>query len=183
MHFMTTAENMWITTWGGGVNFVDTTTKEVVYYQHKPSNPNSLSSNNLFYGIEDSEGVLWFTTGSTGLNIYNPDKKQFSQFLPNPDDPGSIGTLYTRTVYEDRNKTVLGRHLLRLVRICQGHWQVLKLTTRTLSTPDSLQNEQINAIKEDSRRRLWVGTSGAGLHFFDRENKKFIAITKKKRAF
>ncbi len=48
-----------------------------------------------------------------------------------------------------------------------------------ITIANSLINNSVNVVYEDSKRRLWVGTDEGGLNLFTRETKSFIHYTTK----
>ena len=62
--------------------------KRVHFYQHEPTQPDSLSHNNVTSLFEDASGVLWVGTGS-GLNKLDPRKRAFEHWRAIPGRPGA----------------------------------------------------------------------------------------------
>lgn len=67
--------NLWLSTFGGGVKYFDTKTKTFVSYREKDGLPSDMACS-----IEiDSEGNVWIST-SEGLSKYNPVENKFKNY-------------------------------------------------------------------------------------------------------
>jgi signal transduction histidine kinase/ligand-binding sensor domain-containing protein len=79
---------IWVGT-DGGLSRFDEETKSFEYYKHDPTNPQSLSSNFVYFIFEDKRGWLWIGTGAGGINLLDPTTKTFKRILERdglPDD-------------------------------------------------------------------------------------------------
>jgi signal transduction histidine kinase/ligand-binding sensor domain-containing protein len=79
---------IWVGT-DGGLSRFDEQTKSFEYYKHDPANPQSLSSNYVYFIFQDKRGWLWIGTGASGLNLFDPATKTFKRILERdglPDD-------------------------------------------------------------------------------------------------
>jgi len=79
--------NLWIGTYGGGLNRMDIATGKFHHYLNNPADKESLSDNIVFSIYEDPEGILWIGTNS-GLNRFDPANEKIQRFglregLPN----------------------------------------------------------------------------------------------------
>ena len=69
-------DNLWISTWGGGLNLLDKSRKKFIHFK-KESNENfSLSSNNIQSIILSRDNKIWISTWSGGINILVPKTKE-----------------------------------------------------------------------------------------------------------
>ena len=75
--------NLWIGTWGGGLNKLIKSGNEInsratfKQYKHDPKNPFSLSDNGVLSIYEDKNKCLWVGTYGGGLNKYIPEDESF----------------------------------------------------------------------------------------------------------
>src|ERR1700721_2750387 len=60
--------NLWIATWGGGLDRFDRMTEQFRHFRHNPADPRSLSSNLVLALLRDSRGSIWVGTEDGGLN-------------------------------------------------------------------------------------------------------------------
>lgn len=59
----------------------DETQNKLQYFQHEPSNPNSLTDKHVASLFEDSKGRIWVGTAN-GLNLWKPETQHFQQIFP-----------------------------------------------------------------------------------------------------
>jgi signal transduction histidine kinase/ligand-binding sensor domain-containing protein/CheY-like chemotaxis protein/AraC-like DNA-binding protein len=85
---------LWIAATGEGVFSYDFETKKLSHYQYKPSDPSSISNNNINNIYQDHYYNLWFSTSGSGLDLFNYESKKFTNF-----DSQKIG-LASDCVYE-----------------------------------------------------------------------------------
>ena len=131
-------------------------------------------SNNIVYTIlQDSRGFMWFGT-EDGLNKY--DGYNFTVYRHDPDDSLSISENWVWSLHESH---YAGKHVL-WVGTKNGGLNRMDLETEQFThfrnipdDPQSLSNDMIVSIYEDSFGELWVGTLG-GINRFDRKTKKFV---------
>jgi len=72
-------------------------------YKHVPSNPNSLSYNELKALYEDRNGILWVGTFESGLNSFDPSTEEVVRYRHDDDDPSSLSAETVRCIFEDRS--------------------------------------------------------------------------------
>ena len=71
---------LWISTYGGGVNFCDLNQKLFFTLKHNPELSNSISGDHITAIAEDNQHNIWIGTNENGLNKYDIKKKVFLQY-------------------------------------------------------------------------------------------------------
>lgn len=71
---------LWLAATGEGIYSCNLETKELINYRHDPSNPKSLSNNNINSITQDHNYNLWISTSGSGLDLFNYETKEFSNF-------------------------------------------------------------------------------------------------------
>ncbi|WP_373495419.1 two-component regulator propeller domain-containing protein, partial [Aquiflexum sp.] len=171
---------IWIISWMDGLDRLDPSTETFTHYRHDPENPNSLSSDTIRSIIHDQDGIFWIGTTS-GLDRYDPKSGEFQNFSHNPKDSTSLSCNRVRMLYEDREGTLwVGTGSAwngEGGETDEGGLNRFDKKTGTfkryLHDPDNLQsliNNKVSSLFEDSRGTFWIGTAGDGLHTMDREN-------------
>jgi signal transduction histidine kinase/ligand-binding sensor domain-containing protein/AraC-like DNA-binding protein len=104
--------DLWIGTWGGGLNKFDRNKEIFIQYKHDDKDPNSICNNFIERIYEDESDNLWICTVG-GLskvvdyeNLGSNDGIQFVNYKHNPEDPYSLSDDYIFSAYED-NEGVL----------------------------------------------------------------------------
>lgn len=93
---------LWISTWGGGLERMDTLNPGVfIHSRHDAFNPQSLSSDILWSIAQDQTGIFWIGTVNGGLNKLNPQLQRFRLYRNLPHDDSSIGFNAIGPIEED----------------------------------------------------------------------------------
>ncbi len=160
-----TSGDLWLATWGGGLNRFDPATGEFTSYHTIEGDANSISSDVVWLILQDSQGFYWIGTGG-GLNAFDPQTEQFTRYMHDPDDPQSISNNQIVGLFEDSHGQlwVGTQDGLNLFARETGEF------TRFYHDPDdpqSLSHNTIFTFYEDARGRLWIGTYGGGLNRYE----------------
>jgi ligand-binding sensor domain-containing protein/two-component sensor histidine kinase len=75
--------NLWIGTYGGGLNKMDRITGKFMHYKNILGNPHSLSNNKVVAITEDSNHMLWLGTSGGGLNKFDRELNTFTRYSQN----------------------------------------------------------------------------------------------------
>ncbi len=162
-----TGGNLWIATWGGGVDRFDRHTKKFTHYRHQEKNTNSIGDNFITSLRFDEDGMLWIGTQSSGLNRLNLKTRQVTKYVFNKNDTNSISDNFVTTIYKDsRNRLWAGtlRNGLNLFNKKTGTFTRFR---HNPAEPRSISGNNICSFFEDSRHRLWIGTVGGGLNVME----------------
>jgi len=99
--------NLWVGTWGGGLNRYNRNTNTFSRFLHNPDVPSSISNNNISAITDDADGNIWVGT-QNGLNKI--DKKycntevRFQHFFLDLHNVNSLPNDYVRVLYSDRKE-------------------------------------------------------------------------------
>ena len=157
-------DDLWVGTFSGGLSRIDLLTKQVRHYQ-KGISPNSLDANNVFSICKTTSGDLWIGTTS-GLLRYNRDTDDFTR-MP------ELANMFVYKILEDFNGNLwLATYSNGVFRydVNKKEWKNF-IFHKNDST--SLPYDKVISICEDSRKRLWFMTQGAGFCRFNPENESF----------
>jgi ligand-binding sensor domain-containing protein/signal transduction histidine kinase len=160
-----------------GVQRFDPTTNTFTRYRHLDNDPNSLSDNNVSVIMEDSQGNIWFGTNG-GLNELIAKENRFVRFTHKANEGNSLSYDHVRSVYEDKQGTIwVGTGNAWEDPKNEGGLNKLDLSSGTFTrylhdekNPQSLIDNHVRVIFEDSHNNFWIGTGGDGLHTMDRRN-------------
>jgi len=81
--FIDRSECLWVSTFGGGVDFCDLNAKQFYAFQHNPEVPNTLSGNHIRSIIEEAGEKVWIGTNASGLNEYDLHTGKFTRYNTN----------------------------------------------------------------------------------------------------
>jgi ligand-binding sensor domain-containing protein len=176
---------LWMTHWTeGGLTAFDPATETFTRYRHDPNNPESLSHNINSVVVEDRQGYIW-VGGIGGLDRLDRKTGKFRQFHHDPNDPRSLSYNLVRALYVDKQGTLwVGTGLAFDTSNELGGLNRYDPKTETFTRylhdpadPNSLIDNKVRGILEDSKGNFWIGTGGDGLHRMDREKGTFTRLT------
>ena len=72
--------NLWIASYNGLYQLDPDTGEYLSHYSHNPSDPTSLSSNQLLTVYEDGAKNIWIGTNGEGLNLFDPETETFKRY-------------------------------------------------------------------------------------------------------
>jgi ligand-binding sensor domain-containing protein/two-component sensor histidine kinase len=147
-------------------------------YFSKLTDVNGLSHRKVNCILQDKRGFMWFGTDD-GLNRYDGNK--FMIFRNEPTDSTSISGNIITSLVEDKNGVLwiatadggLTRYDYRLQPGKQ-----FKQYKHSVSNPQSIPGNIINALLEDKNEFLWLATSGNGVLRFDKKTETFTSLDK-----
>lgn len=170
---------IWLGTFGGGIDKINLN-KKFKLYTHDPSNNKSVNHNMIRAIYQDSRGDIWVGTLGNGLNLLNREINEFEHFTVN-NTSKSISNNIITSIWEDKEKYIWvgtwggGLNKIKFgVKANKEHY--IKSISYYLNNPDndySISSNIVQAIFQDSRGNLWVGTE-SGLDKYVKKNRRFI---------
>jgi ligand-binding sensor domain-containing protein len=164
--FQDSVGRIWFATKHGLVS-MDQVTGQFTYYRHDPSDPSSLSSDDLRFAMQDRSGILWVVS-EAGLDTLDPRTNRISHF--NQFKQAEKAFWPDTQLYEDRTG------LLWMISTSGTEFTTIDRNTRAISRYSFYKQEHPSLIKsgilsihEDNDGVLWLGTGGNGLVRFDRK--------------
>ena len=166
-------DRIWIGTWGKSVIRYDPQNKSFTYLLDKIAKTKQ-SFNRFITNISELQnGDIWIGTVG-GLIIYkegteyqNPSISQVSIFNGQPND-----SPYAYTLHESKDGQIYVGSKLGLHKYIPSSQTFITYQNHIDST-NTIINNWVNCIYEDSKGRFWIGTAG-GLDLFDIESETFI---------
>ncbi|MCZ6702920.1 MAG: triple tyrosine motif-containing protein [Ignavibacteria bacterium] len=172
-------DNLWIGTWGGGLNMLDPQRNKFRRFVHDPSNPEGISDNIIWSITEDSNGNIWLGTAAGGINKYDPiQNKFFSYNLESSNDSSVAITILT--LYTDTGGTVWAGSMLGISKYSKSDDDFI---TYSFSGDKNFSKyNSVLSIYEVSQNVLLVGTR-YGLFRFNKNTTEyhFVDILPKAR--
>ncbi|RYD88164.1 MAG: hybrid sensor histidine kinase/response regulator, partial [Sphingobacteriales bacterium] len=161
---------LWIATWGGGLNLMNTASGTFTSFKNSAKDPNSISSDFVQNTYQDRDGTIWVGTYFGGLNRFDPATRKFTRIITAP-----------------AGKTKLqGNNIVALNGDAEGNLWIgtddggLNCLRRNTQSFEHYFNRDtkkpdIRAIFTDKSGGLWVGQSG--LYRYNRQKNRFDLFT------
>lgn len=161
--------DIWAATMSGLAN-LDQVTGAFTYYSHDPQDPTSLSDDLVNAVVEDSRHRLWVGT-QNGLDLFDRQNQRFVH-IDLPENPVPVLDL----AIDHQGQLWMGTWGKGLFRVDLA--SLMGNTVRYVrynsdpGIPDSLGDDIVWDIYEDSAMRIWLVT-GRGLDHLDADSQKF----------
>lgn len=170
--------NLWAGTWAAGLTIFDLKKKSARHFRHNPKDKNSLSSDNVMTLYEDSDKNIWVGAFNGGLHLYDPVNNNFIRYNTIKGyTQGFNNNACINAILQDSDGNLwVGSdgHGLCLFDKVTKTFTAFKYNEKK----NSITSNNVLAIFEDSKKRLWIGTRG-GLNLFDYKKNKFKSFHKK----
>jgi ligand-binding sensor domain-containing protein len=168
-------QNVWVGTWGGGVERLSLSGQKVKNYRMESGfGP----GNNVMSLYEDKSGVVWAGSYGKGLYKYNPLRDEFEQVIDTTGKTQLRGTSFIGTILEDSHNNLWVGTLYGLVKINRSNDNGYLFSEFGYTVhPGSISSFRITTLFEDSQGVLWVGTDD-GLNRLCNDGKSFKVYQK-----
>ncbi|MBB1287366.1 hypothetical protein HRH25_23520 [Flavisolibacter sp. BT320] len=173
---------LFLGTYGSGLDLFDLSNGNFTHYRHNPRDASTLSNDTVTAIVKDPQGMLWIGTHN-GLNRFDPKSGKFTRFKNDPKNTSTLSDNQIRVLFVDQKGVLwVGTQSPwkndgggRIGGLNRFDSQTGKFTRymHDPANPQSLVDNQVTAIFEDSRGTFWVGTAGDGLHTMNREKGTF----------
>ncbi len=161
---------LWVTTYGGGVNYADLEPKPFYLLQYEPEKaPNTLSGSYIRAILEDEHENLWIGTRTNGLNYYDVKSNAFRHFLHDPLDDRSISSNHIRSLAFDKERRLwIGTG--EGVNIFDQKQNAFIKLTRKSSGAALDPNQKVYTLAVDHYGQMWTGSWDNGVNRIHLEN-------------
>lgn len=165
------AGSLWIGTWGGGLNVLDTRSGVFKTYLHDPEDPTSLSHNRVQFLYQDGGGSIWIGTAGGGLNRFNKQTESFEHFfsVKGSSSPSSHQRIWAITSDGAGMLWIGTSNGLLCLDPESGHSRTYH---RQSGNTKSLSHDIVRSLCYDRQGTLWVGTED-GLNRFNPKDDSF----------
>ncbi len=160
--------SFWLGTYYAGLNFYSPNSQQFDYFKQTGKNaPLRFKMASAIF--EDFNSNLWLSIDGGGIIYWNKTNNSYEVFRHKADDPQSLGHNNIKCIYPDGK---------------EGLWigtfnglNYLTLKTRKFKRYDaganSVPNDRIYSITQDSNQDFWIATNGGGLCRYSKKNKTF----------
>jgi PAS domain S-box-containing protein len=152
---------LWVGTGGLGLIRFDPKTGLLKRFRHSPTDPFSLSRDNVVQLFIDHAGRLWIATFD-GLDRFDPATSRFTVYKLDPQSAAQVNA-----VKEDPQGALwIGTHSTGLQRFDPAIERFTASYKHDANDPSSLSNNRVNSVHFDHSGTMWVGTQ-EGLDRFE----------------
>lgn len=158
--------NIWIGTWGGGINFISSEPPlfTTIDYSPIPDNENSLNNKVVSSICTDKQGRLWVGTDGGGINVFENNRR----IAIYKKETGDLQANSVLSAFRDsRDNLWFGAFQGSI-----SHYNTRTKTFRSIS-PMGKSNLDVRAFYEDNQHRIWIGCS-EGIFVYNPDNMEVI---------
>ncbi|MEO7216383.1 MAG: ATP-binding protein, partial [Mucilaginibacter sp.] len=146
--------------------------RKFIHYKHNDKVPTSIADDRVWNILEDSSKRLWIGTAA-GLQIFDREKK----ILSPPFKQTDVRSPYISALIEDTKGNLWVGGYFGIDKILKNRGGVIHYNKKK-NDPNSLINDDIHNITQDSRGLMWIATRD-GLSILNPETNRFISLMKK----
>ncbi|WP_455587125.1 hybrid sensor histidine kinase/response regulator transcription factor [Bacteroides sp.] len=160
-------KNIWIGTYGGGINFIGHTPPLFNTHSYSPikEDKNSLNNRMVLSLCTDSDNRIWIGTDGGGINIF--EREQRSNVYN--EENSKIGRNSIISEYRDsQNNIWIGTFLAGINLFDNNQKKIYKIALEGITNLDA------RCFYEDNQHNMWVGTS-TGIFVIDMNTRQSIA--------
>ena len=167
--------NIWIATYGGGLNKFNLKTKTFEVFFHKSSDEAAGRSNIMSLFFDKKEKVLWVGTLGGGLLRFDPSKNTFKQFIAGPGDQNISENVIYSLFIDNYDNLWLGTQNGSINKYDKQQHKFTKFAPETISKDPNI-TQQVWSISQEKNGTIWAATSGGGVKYLVPGTKSFVSI-------
>lgn len=172
------ADELWMGTYGGGINLVDLKTRKIIgHLRSDPSVATSAGSDEIGPLMVDQSGLLWVGTWSAGLQYFNTRNHAFRMIHPSSIRKGSLS-------FADVSSLMVAQDGIVWVGTAGNGIDLLDLDVGVIGgiraekgKAGTLTGGGITAMVQGADGTIWVGTRQEGLFRRDSGSEQFTHFT------
>lgn len=147
------SQTMWVGSNFGGLQFYNESEDRFYSYLNDPENPNSIANNDIRSITEDNDGNLWLVTHGKGVDKFDKSGKIFQHFTYSKNN---LSNDWAFQVLIDSNENIWVVTAWGISKLRKGA-ETFQNYFQTADS-NSINNNVVNCIFEDSKNQLWFGT-------------------------
>jgi two-component system sensor histidine kinase ChiS len=163
-------DRVWVGTLGGGLNRFDRDSAKFVRYTYDTGEKAGV----VWDVHEDKNGAIWVGDGESA-SLLNVETGQFTRFHHRESQPETPGNYAVTSLFRDRAGDIWLGYFPSGVDRVDLRASVFRNLRHEPGENNSLADGNVNAVYEDTRGNLWIG-SGLGLTYFNRQVHAFNRI-------
>jgi ligand-binding sensor domain-containing protein/two-component sensor histidine kinase len=169
-----TFRNLWIGTFGGGLNLFSEENNSFTHFYNDPLSENSLGDNDVLSLTVDKSGLLWVGSHlGKGISIISRKILKFNHLKKALMGGKGLNDNVIWCFYEDNSGLIwIGTYRGGLNAYDRKNKSFTFYKNSTINS-NSISDNHLRSIKGDKEGRLWIGTYSQGLNLFNPTTKKF----------
>ena len=162
---------LWVGTFNGGLNRLDTSNNQHTVYTHNNFDVNSIAANGITSLLHTaSENILIGTFGG-GLSIYREETDDFINLKNIPGDQSSLSNDNVIALFQDSLGLIWVGTEKGLNRFDPVNHTFESFFSNS-GDNNSISSDMVWAFFEDEKQQLWLGTRGGSLNRWDADDRK-----------
>ncbi|NDV93755.1 response regulator [Dysgonomonas sp. 521] len=166
-------DNIWIGA-DNGLYKYNTKNQNIKLYTHNPKDETSISQNMVTELCMTNDGILVAGT-LMGLNFYDPSSDSF-EHISHCTDESTLNNDFVNSMLPDGNNLWIGTEAGGINKMTIRKLAIQNYTNDP-NNSNSISPNPVNAIYEDWKGDLWVGTVEGGLNLKRKGENRFIHYT------
>ncbi|MEM8682401.1 MAG: two-component regulator propeller domain-containing protein, partial [Pseudomonadota bacterium] len=164
------AETLWIGTFGDGLIAKNREDGSVTHFRYDAENPASISDDRVMSVLRASDGAIWAGTMRGGLNRLNPETGVATNYRNDPGDASSLSANGVMTVFEDSEQAIWVGTFGGGISVFDAATDSFSRIGTATDVQVGLSSSRVTAFAEDKHGNIWIGTDGGGLNLFLRDS-------------
>ncbi len=165
-------QNIWLGTYGDGLNYFDPLTRKFVSYKNDPLDPNSINRNYVYSLFESNDGIIWIATREAGVDRIDPKLNRFKHINHKLTNNNSLSNNVVKAVVEGPDGNIWIGTFGGGLNKYNPHTGEFTHYIHHKNASNSIASNIIESLCFDDSGRLWLGTSN-GLDLFIPETESF----------
>ncbi len=175
--FAESEDEVWIATFGGGVDVVDATTLGLVArLRHDPALPSTIGSDRVGSILADRSGVIWIGSWGQGVARHDRSTRPFRALRASPNRPDGLSqSAVVRALPLDDGRVWAGTNG-RGIELLDRQGRRLEAHRPDPDDPGALADGAVTCLARGADDTLWVATLDGTLHLRRRGARRFVRI-------
>lgn len=165
-------QQMLIATDGGGLNFLDTTTRQITALRYNPYLQGGLNTDALFKMLITPNNI-WIGTYNGGVNVHKPHKLRFESYTHTGKVQGELSHRSVLSLLETRNGRIWAGTDGGGLNEFHPESKTFSALQNQKGNDQSIGGNIIKALYEDVSGNIWIGIYDKGLDVYQPETGRF----------
>ncbi len=166
--------NIWVGTYGGGLNVLDLHSNEFRRISLGKNNP-EIDDDYITALFMDENDIIWIGTEKDGLFVYDPETQNYQRYFYNVEKPDDVSLQYITAISTDKQGNIwvgtFGEGIAKIER-GSGRVQMFQYSEAT----NGIANNEVRCLHKGTSGRLWVGTNNGIQEIISDEEVQFNKV-------